>query len=51
MIEKSLFNFAFGLKKAGSFGGTFSFIEPDGTMNLVFPSIISTNSAVCNPDS
>ena len=51
MIEKSLFNFAFGLKKAGSFGGTFSFMEPAGTRNLVFPSIISRNSTVCNSSS
>ena len=51
MIEKSLFSFAFGLKNAGSFGGTFSFIEPDGTRNFVFPSIISINSVVCNSNS
>lgn len=32
MTEKSLFSFALGLKNAGSLGGTFSFIEPLGTI-------------------
>ncbi len=48
MIEKSRFNFAFGLKNAGSFGGTFSLIEPEGISILVVPSIVSIMSEVCN---
>ena len=41
IIEKSLFNFAFGLKNAGFFGGTKSVIDLFGTSNFVFPSTIS----------
>jgi len=48
IIEKSRFNFAFGLKNAGSFGGTFSLIEPEGISILVVPSIVSIMSEVCN---
>ena len=48
IIEKSRFNFAFGLKNAGSFGGTFSLIEPEGISILVVPSIVSIISEVCN---
>ena len=38
------FNLAEGLKKAGTFGGTFSVKDTAGTNNLVFPSMASTIS-------
>ena len=41
IIEKSLFSFAFGLKNAGSIGGTLSVIDFFGTSNFVLPSTIS----------
>src|SRR5574337_1771858 len=44
IIEKSLLTLAFGLKNAGSFGGTFSDNDSFGTSNLVVPSIISASS-------
>jgi hypothetical protein len=34
-METSLLNLAAGLKKTGYFGGSLSFIAPDGTMILV----------------
>ena len=53
MIEKSLFNCARGLKNAGSFGGTLSLIEPQGTKIFVAPSVISIISftEVCDLNS
>ena len=42
MTERSLFNFALGLKKAGSLGGALTFSEFSGTRSLVEPSVIST---------
>ena len=50
IIEKSLFNFALGLKNAGSVGGTLSVNERFGTLIFVFPSTISIISELilCN---
>jgi len=39
-MEISLFHLAFGLKKAGFFGGTTSEREWDGTISSAFPSLI-----------
>ena len=39
-IEISLYHLAFGLKKAGFFGGTISEREMVGTMSIAFPSLI-----------
>ena len=49
-MDKSLDNLAFGLKKAGSFGGTISVSDFFGTNNLVLPSMISSNESfvICN---
>ena len=46
--KKSLLNFAFGLKNAGSFGGTVSVIDFFGTISFVWPSIISSNESSVN---
>jgi hypothetical protein len=43
-MEKSLLTLALGLKKAGSFGGTFSDNDSFGTRSLVLPSTISASS-------
>ena len=43
-MEISRFNLAAGLKKAGTFGGTFPIKDTAGTNNLVFPSMVSTIS-------
>jgi hypothetical protein len=43
-MEISLFHFAFGLKKAGFFGGTFSESEKLGTKSSVFPSLVLETS-------
>jgi hypothetical protein len=43
-MEISLFHLAFGLKKAGFFGGTFSESEKLGTRSSVFPSMVLETS-------
>lgn len=50
IIEKSLLTFAFGLKNAGSFGGTLSVNDFFGTIIFVCPSTISckVSSGICN---
>lgn len=45
MMDISRFNLAEGLKKAGTFGGTFPIKDTAGTSNLVFPSKVSTISS------
>jgi hypothetical protein len=47
-IEIFLFHFAFGLKKAGFFGGTISVSDELGTRRIVLPSLILETS-YCNP--
>jgi hypothetical protein len=50
MIEKSLLKLAFGLKNAGSFGGTVSVMDFFGTISFVLPSMISSKESfvICN---
>ena len=43
-VQRSRFNLADGLKKAGTFGGTLPESDEAGTNSLVLPSMVSTNS-------
>jgi len=45
IIEKSLFSLAYGLKNAGSFGGTISVRDFLGTISFVLPSVISSKDS------